>query len=124
MVGIDIVFVPRIKEQLNKEKFCDKILNSVEKEYVITKKNANEDVKAKSVAGFFAAKEAILKAFQVGITNGYGFLDITINHDEFGAPITMLSDKLNNLLKLKGYKNIHVSISHDGDYATAIAILN
>jgi len=124
MVGIDIVFVPRIKEKLDNEKFFDKILTSVEKKYILLKKSANKDVEAKSLAGFFAVKEAVLKAFGVGITNGYGFQDITIDHNEFGAPIVLLSEKLQNLLKEKHKNEINVSISHDGEYATAIAIIN
>lgn len=123
MVGVDIVLVSRVKKALENERFYDKILNNIEKDYILTKKQANKDVEAKSVAGFYAVKEAILKAFGVGITNGYGFLDITIDHDKFGAPIVILSDKLNKLLESKKKSKINVSISHDGDYASAIAIL-
>ena len=124
MVGIDIVLVSRVREKLNKKSFYNKILTEVEQGYIQTNKKANIDVEARSVSGFFAAKEAILKAFGVGITNGYGFLDITIDHDKFGSPVVVLSEKLNMLLKLKGKTSVNVSISHDGDYATAIAILN
>lgn len=123
MVGIDLILVSRVKEQLGNDKFYDRILNETEIKYLRTYKKANLDVEAKSVAGFFAAKEAILKAFGVGITNGYGFKDITIYHDEFNAPIVKLSKKLNNLMIEKNCKSISVSISHDGDYATAIAII-
>ena len=123
MIGIDIVLVSRVKEAVQNDKFYDKILTEVEKDYILQKKQASKEVEAKSIAGFFAAKEAILKAFGVGITNGYGFLDITIDHDLFGAPIVILSNKLNKLLIDKGKEVVKVSISHDGDYATAIAIM-
>ena len=123
MIGIDIVKVARVEESLKNTKFHDKILNSIEKDYVLKYKQASKVIEANSVAGFYAAKEAILKAFGVGITNGYGFLDITINHDEFGAPVVILSEKLNALLNEKKKKRVSVSISHDGEYATAIAML-
>jgi len=123
MVGIDIVFIPRIKEKINNERFYNKILNDIEIGYISKNKKANKNVELDSIAGFFAAKEAVLKAFGVGITNGYGFLDVIIDHDEFGAPVVKLSDKLNKFMKLKGRKKVNLSISHDGDYATAIAIL-
>ena len=123
MVGIDIVLVSRVKEVLKNGKFYDRILNKEEKDYILTNKQASKEVEAKSVAGFFAAKEAVLKAFGVGITNGYGFLDITISHDEFGAPVVLLSEKLNKLLLAKEKKQVNVSVAHDGDYATAIAIM-
>ena len=123
MIGIDIILTSRLEDKVGNSRFYNKILNLVEKNYILTKKRANKEVELKSLAGFFAAKEAILKAFGVGITNGYGFLDITIDHDKFGAPVVILSEKLNKLLKLKGKTGIAVSISHDGEYATAIAFL-
>lgn len=124
MIGIDLVLVSRIQKILENDKFYDRILNDIEKDYIIKNKKANKDVEAKSVAGFFACKEAILKAFGVGITNGYGFKDITIDHDKFGAPVVILSNSLKLLLSEKGKKSVSISVSHDGEYATAIAILN
>ena len=122
MVGVDIVLISRVYKILNKGRFYNRILNEIEQEYISTKKSANKVVEADSVAGFFAAKEAILKAFGVGITNGYGFKDITIDHDEFGAPVVILSEKLNKLLKEKNKSKVNVSISHDEDYAIAMAV--
>lgn len=124
MVGIDLVLVSRLNDKVGNIAFYNKILNKIEIEYLKTKRSANQDVEAKSLAGFFAAKEAILKAFGVGITNGYGFKDITIDHDKFGAPIVILSDKLSVLMQNTPKTKINISISHDGDYATAIAILS
>ena len=124
MVGIDIVLVSRVKDKINMKGFYNKILTESEQNYIQNHKKTSLDIEARSVSGFFAAKEAILKAFGVGITNGYGFLDINIDHVKCGAPVVKLSEKLNMLLKLKGKTNVSVSISHDGDYATAIAILN
>ena len=123
MVGIDLVLVSRIEKEIENDKFIDKILNGLEKEYILKNKKSSIKVEAQSVAGFFAVKEAVLKAFGVGITNGYGFKDITIDHDKSGAPIVLLSDKLKDLLNKKSKSVVEVSISHDGDYATAVAIL-
>ena len=124
MIGIDLVLVSRIQNLIENDRFCEKILNEVELSYINENKKANKTVQAQSIAGFFAAKEAILKAFGVGITNGFGFKDITIDHDAYGAPIVLLSEKLKIALKEKAKKSVNVSISHDGEYATAIAVLN
>ena len=121
MIGIDLVFISRFSDKVGNKAFYNKILNEIEIDYLKTKKTAI--VEMKSLAGFFAAKEAILKAFGVGITNGYGFKDITIGHDKFGAPIVILSDKLNDLMQNNKKTKINISISHDGDYATAIAAI-
>ena len=123
MVGIDIVLISRLSDKVGNSGFYDKLLNTVEKNYILTQKSANKTGELKSLAGFFAAKEAILKALGVGITNGYGFLDVIIDHDLFGAPVVMLSEKLEKLLKTKKKTRVDISISHDGDYATAIAFL-
>ena len=124
MVGIDIVLVSRIEKVLENKKFYDKVLNEIEKEYIFTKKQANKKVEAKSVAGFYASKEAVLKAFKVGITNGFGLKDVTIDHDDKNAPVVILSEKLKKLLESMGKTAVELAISHDGDYATAIAILS
>ena len=128
MVGIDIVKISRIAEKTDNEKFCKRILNEVEYNYAFSKSKIitrfGFDSVAMSVAGLFASKEAVLKALGVGMTNGYGFKDITIDHDSLGAPFVKLSSKLQKVLEKLGKKQISVSIAHDGEYATAIAILN
>ena len=129
MIGIDIVKISRIAEAMQKDRFLDKILNDIEIKYaskkskIITKYGF--DSVAMTVAGFFAAKEAVLKAIGVGMSGGFGFKDITIDHNEKGAPIVKLAKELEDYLtKQKGKsKEIAVSIAHDGEYATAMATL-
>lgn len=127
MIGIDIVKILRINEAMKNERFCDKILTEVEKKYAFSKSKIvtkyGFDSVAMTVAGLFACKEAILKALGVGMTSGYGFKDIEIDHDKKGAPIVKLEEKLYGVLKEKNKSSIYVSIAHDGEYATAIAQL-
>lgn len=128
MVGIDIVKISRIAEKIENEKFLKRVLNDEEIAYalskspIITKFGFNSI--AMTVAGLFASKEAVLKALGVGMTNGYAFKDITISHTKMGAPVVSLSDKLKKVLGKLNKEAINVSIAHDGEYATAIAILN
>ena len=68
-----------------------------------------------SLAGKFAAKEAISKAFGTGIGSVIGFKDIKILKNKNGAPTASI-DNIND-------KVIHISISHSDYYAIAFAIL-
>ena len=121
MVGIDIVKISRIAEALKKSGFVSRILTDAEKEYAYNKSGAV--LQESTIAGLFAAKEAILKALRVGITNGFGFLDIEISYEANGAPVVKISKKLQKKLEEFSSNSVTVSISHDGEYATAIAML-
>lgn len=72
----------------------------------------------KVVAGNFAVKEAFSKAIGTGIRD-FGFKDVEVLREEGGKPYIVLGGKL----KKKQFRKIHCSISHDGDYATAIVLL-
>ena len=63
------------------------------------------------IAGRFAAKEAVFKVFGKDLT----LSKIEILSDPFsGTPFSKINDKM-----------VYISISHDGDYAIAVAqILN
>ncbi len=127
MIGIDIVKISRIDEAMKNSKFCDKILNDVEKHYAFSKSEIvtveGFNSVAMTVAGLFAGKEAVLKALGVVMKNGYGFKDVVIDHNDKGAPFVLLSKKLAKVLKEKNKEEVFVSIAHDGQYATAIASL-
>jgi len=69
---------------------------------------------AGSLAGKFALKEAFFKASQIKIKN---WSDIVIKKHSNGKPYLVFDS---NLIK---YKSIDCSISHDGDYAIAIVII-
>ena len=99
MLGIDIVQLSRI--QLDAP-FMDYVLTEEEKE-IYSRKQDNH-LKREYLAGRFAAKEAIFKA-----TQDKGYLNYSVLNDSNGKPY------------VKDHPEIHISISHDGDYAVAIA---
>ena len=125
MIGIDIVKIKRIENAIKKENFYNFILTDIEIEYAkkksVEKTRFGFSPRAMTVAGLFAGKEAILKALGVGMNNGVGFKDVVIDHDDKGAPVVVLTEKVRRILEEKNKKKIYVSIAHDGDYATAIA---
>lgn len=115
--GIDIIETSRIKKAIT-DKFIEKIFAKEEIEYCETKKD-----KHISFAGHFAAKEAFVKALKTGISNGINFKDIEIHHQESGAPFIILKGKAKEDFDKKEIKNIHLSISHVKELATAMVIL-
>ena len=116
MIGIDVVEIARI-QKLDMDGFANKILCQSEKAYLETKLR-----KAETLAGFFAAKEAVSKALGSGFTKDVTHKDIEVLHDENGAPICNLHGKAKEILMQKG-KEIYISVSHDGGYAAAAAFI-
>jgi holo-[acyl-carrier protein] synthase len=72
-----------------------------------------------SLAGRFAAKEAVMKALGVG---GMKFRDIEIVRTPSGKPEVRLSGRMERRAERLGVKRIGVSISHSRDNAVAMAL--
>ncbi len=113
MIGIDIVKIERIEKLLQKypEKALRRFLHEEEIALVHTTQTA---------AGFFAAKEAISKALGTGIGSTCSFFDIRIYKDANGAPGFTLSK---NIVEHFNITNTALSITHDDDYAIAVAVI-
>ncbi|MBU3196226.1 holo-ACP synthase [Clostridium algidicarnis] len=120
-IGTDIIEIDRIKNaDLRNAKFALRIFTKKELEYYNTKNY-------ESMAGGFAAKEAISKAIGTGF-RGFNFKDIEVLRDTLGRPYVILSksaekvlrDKFN--LKGKDYA-IHISISHNNSMAISYSII-
>ena len=115
-VGIDIVKIDRIEKIENIDGFLNKYFTPNEIKYINSKHNMFE-----TVAGLYACKEAILKSLKIGIGNGINLKELEISHDSNNAPIVEIDAKLMSFLIKVNANEIKVSISHDGDYAIAIA---
>lgn len=113
-IGTDIVEISRIRKSMENPRFLEKAFTKAENEYFKTKKAPQE-----SVAACFAAKEALLKALGIGFAD-IKIKDVEILHNESGAPYIVLYDKLKELL---GKGNVHVSLSHSDNYATAVVVI-
>lgn len=114
MVGIDIVSVKRIEDFVSRfgEKGLDRFLDK--EEQALCKKN-------ESLAGFWAAKEAVSKALGCGIGSELGFLDIKITKNPKGAPILTFSEAIKERF---GIRESSLSITHDGGFSIAAVIIN
>ena len=113
-VGTDIVPIFRI-EKMIKEKgdhFLDHVFTDVEQRICNEKETPSIHY-----SGKFAAKEAIKKMLLSSHSiENISLKSIEIQNNDLGVPIINLIDKdINN-------RNLQVSISHAGEYATATAI--
>ena len=75
------------------------------------------------LAARFAAKEAISKAFGMGIGAQLGWLDMEVGRKESGEPYVILHGGGQTLLQARGGRHILISLSHTQTYAAAVAIL-
>lgn len=117
-IGCDLCEVRRMEENLQNERFLARFFTEGERAYI----NARGVMRAQTTAGMFAAKEAFVKA----LGTGFGALsvqDVEISHDESGAPFYVMSEKLRHALLARGAKTAFLSISHDGGFAMATAVL-
>lgn len=118
--GIDLIEVARVESSV--EKFGDRFLNRFllpsEMDYCARFKHPGPHWAAR-----FAGKEAISKAFGTGIGAELGWHDMEIIRDAGGAPHVVLHGKGLALLKKRGGRLVHVSLSHTAVHATALAIL-
>lgn len=119
MLGVDIVEVSRIERLSERDRFLTRIFTDVEIEYLESK-----SFNAHTIAGMLAAKEAVAKAFKTGISKELVFKSIEILHSADGSPyVNELNNDIQSLLKDKNAKALEINISHDGNYAIAVAKL-
>lgn len=74
-------------------------------------------------AARFAAKEAYGKATGLGIGPTGELVEIEVKNLENGRPDLVFSGKAQEFFAKQGTKEVHLSLSHDGDVAIANVIL-
>ena len=77
---------------------------------------------AESVAGRFAAKEAVLKVLRPGAHDAVAWPHILIRSNAHGAPHVELQGTAARLAREAGLGSWSVSVSHDGGFAMAVAV--
>ena len=117
-IGVDISKVSRFEKWVKDEKMIPRFFNVAEINNCRSIQSACEHYAAR-----FAAKEAFGKALGVGLA-GYDMKDIYIVNDENGRPELKVENKAKDLLESKCENPIiHVSLSHEKEYATAFVVI-
>ena len=113
-LGIDIIKIERIAAALKRhgDRFPKRVLTESENRYVRNR--------PQNFAGRWAAKEAVSKVLGLGV-RGVGWTEIEILRLPTGAPAVKLHGRAARRAEQMGMGRIAVSISHEGDYAVAIA---
>jgi len=88
--GVDIVQVERFRKN-HSTRFLQRVFSAYEQAYLSTKG-------AESMAGLFAAKEAVVKALGTGFS-GFSPCDIEIMHKKSGKPYVRLHGRAKEVLK-------------------------
>jgi holo-[acyl-carrier protein] synthase len=112
-IGVDIVEIERIRGLYQKygEGFLRRILTDAEAELCLAKPDP-----VASLAGRFAAKEAVSKAIGTGIAHGLSWHSIEVFNDESGKPQATV--------RYAGREfTARLSISHDRHSAIAMAVI-
>lgn len=118
-IGVDQTTISRVAKSIESETFLRRVYSTQERalfESIANKKHASE-----TAAANFAAKEALLKAAGMGI-GGLPLAEIEVLREKSGRPYYALTGQAAEWC-FKNNLKAHLSITHEGDYATAFAVL-
>ncbi len=103
-VGVDLVHIPRLAELAEGDAFLARTFQPSEL----------RDRRPMTLAGIFAAKEALFKA----LGSSREWLEVEVTHDAGGRPLLNLdpASAPSDLLSLD------LSITHEGEYAAAVVV--
>ena len=118
-VGVDLCGVARIERAIEKAHFYERVFTVEERAYLDKKGRGG----AQSAAAMFAAKEAVAKALGTGFSGGVMPWNISVVHDEKGAPGAELTGAAKARMEQIGGRNVMLSLSHEGGSAIAFAVI-
>jgi len=113
-VGIDLVQISRIAASI--EQFGERFLRRVFTDGEVAYAQSSPGAAAERLAARFAAKEAAKKALRL---DGVGWRDLEVTRAPSGACDLVLHGAARAAL---GARELALSMSHDGDCATAVVI--
>ena len=116
--GVDIVSNRRIEKLMEskRDSFYRRLFCDSEIKYLESKNHA-----VGTVAGLYAAKEAVSKVLGTGIGK-IGWKDMWIMHEDGGRPYLGYGEKMKTFMDLEGISYIDISISNEEEYSMSIAV--
>lgn len=116
-IGTDIADVRRFQKWVLKDGMCERFFNQRE-----LMEKGSLSARCCHYAARFAAKEAFSKALGTGLC--FDLKNVYITNDDFGKPFLNVCGDAKELLFLKaGECKVHVSLSHERDFATAFVVI-
>lgn len=119
-IGIDLVKIKRIQEAVQRwdKRFLNRVFTPLEQRYCFARLDPYPHL-----AGRFGVKEAVFKALGTGWRKGVRWTEIEVLNDPQGKPVASVTGGVKQRMADLGVTEIHVSISHDTDYAIAQVVL-
>jgi holo-[acyl-carrier protein] synthase len=116
-IGIDAVEVERFRRALETwPGIADRLFTPAEQAYGRRRRDPAERLAAR-----FAAKAAVMKALGVGL-GAFAFRDVEVGRAPSGAPSLSLTGRAADLAARRGVTSWHVSLTHTGLMAEAVAV--
>ena len=117
-LGTDLVEVPRFRLAMERrgERLGTRLFSDDERAYAYRQRDP-----AKSLAARFGAKEAVMKALGVGLWK-FKLRDVEVVRQKGGAPRVALHGRAAELADERGVRDWHLSLTHTGSTALAVAI--
>ena len=116
-LGIDAVEIDRFRRVLERRPgLAGRLFTDAERAYG----NRFSDP-APRLAARFAAKEAVMKALGVGL-GAFAFRDVEVVKAPSGAPSVSLTGRAADLAARRGVTSWHLSLTHTGLVAEAVAV--
>jgi len=119
-IGIDLALIPRVREIVGRwnERFLRRVFTDEEIAYCQRRRDPIPHLAAR-----FAAKEATLKALGTGLRMGISWREMEVRRERGEAPRMVLSGRCRDVALAKGGHRVLITLTHDGDYALAQAML-
>ena len=119
-IGIDVVHITRMREVIARweERFLHRIFTEQEIAYCRSRRDPVPHFAAR-----FAAKEAGLKALGTGLRFGIRWRELEVVRERGQAPVLVLRGRSREIGLSRGGRRMLLTLTHDGDYALAQAML-
>jgi len=119
-IGIDLVSIPRMRTVIDRwqERFLHRVFTDREIAYCRSRRDPIPHFAAR-----FAAKEAGLKALGTGLRLGVRWRELEVRRERAQAPTLVLSGKSKEIGTSRGGSRMLLSLTHEGEYAFAQAML-
>ncbi len=111
-VGVDLLYVPRMKTVLQKDRYLRGLFHPAERAYC---DQFRAHRRAQAYAARFCAKEAFMKALRRRV----GWQDVWVEMHG-GAPVLRVSEHVRARFRIR---SADLSLTHDAEYAMACVIL-
>jgi holo-[acyl-carrier protein] synthase len=117
---VDLVKIPRMREVITRwdERFLRRVFTEQEIAYCRGRRDPVPHFAAR-----FAAKEAGMKALGTGLRLGVKWRELEVHRERGQAPTLELHGRTRELGLARGGRRMLLTLTHDGDYALAQALL-